>query len=371
MLSRLLLVVWLFDVANANMSCLVMRPGYGLVTEECPSHAVGCRIRAKKDHIEWYELSRLYDRNQLVCVYPEEYKSMTGCMRKPSGSIRCWCGGRENCNDPETSRDLYEAFTEGDNEAVEKISEWLKSEKDESSWKKFTTTEEPPTTTTRRSTTPRRTKKISTTTTTTTTSTTTEKPTTTTSTTTTATSTPRPTPKKSTKRIGSGKNPTTSEPPMFPKDTSKARVINIVDIRDKAVPLPNDDISLDDTFEETRKKLEKEMKEEDERLREMLADEEEEENSNDISDIDDDDITAEEQREEERERYRMERRRAEERRLQEDTILRRMEEEEIREAGKERPNRRETDEDSYGSDFENSSNVLYQLISIIVPLLLI
>lgn len=53
-------------------------------------------------------------------------------MRKPSGSIRCWCGGRENCNDPETSRDLYEAFTEGDNDAVDKISEWLKSEKDES-----------------------------------------------------------------------------------------------------------------------------------------------------------------------------------------------------------------------------------------------
>ncbi|CAO4360781.1 unnamed protein product [Caenorhabditis nigoni] len=367
MLSRLLLVLWLFEVASANMSCLVMRPGYGLVTEECPTHAVGCRIRAKKDHIEWYELSRLYDRNQLVCVYPEEYKSMTGCMRKPSGSIRCWCGGRENCNDPETSRDLYEAFTEGDNDAVEKISEWLKSEKDESSWKKFTTTEEVPTTTTRRTTTPRRTtvrKTTTTTTTTTTTSTTTQKPTTTTT-----TASPRPTPKKSTKRIGSSKNLTTSIPPLFPKDAFKARVINIVDIRDKAVPLPNDDISLDDTFEETRKKLEKEMKEEDERLREMLADEEEEENSNDISDIEDEDVTAEEQREEERERYRMERRRAEERRLQEDTILRRIEEEEIKEAEKERPNRRETDEDMYGNDYENSA-ISSQIITILaLPLL--
>ena len=49
------------------------------------------------------------------------------------------------------------------------------------------------------------------------------------------------------------------------------------------------------------------------------------------------------------------RRRAEERRLQEDTILRRIEEEEIKEAEKERPNRRETDEDMYGSDFENSA----------------
>ncbi|ULU10390.1 hypothetical protein L3Y34_014587 [Caenorhabditis briggsae] len=365
MLPRLLLVIWLFEVANANMSCLVMRPGYGLVTEECPTHAVGCRIRAKKDHIEWYELSRLYDRNQLVCVYPEEYKSMTGCMRKPSGSVRCWCGGRENCNDPETSRDLYEAFTEGDNDAVEKISEWLKSEKDESSWKKFTTTEEVPTTTTRITTTPRRTTvRKTTTTTTTTTLTTTQKPTTTTTTT-----SPRPTPKKSTKRIGSLKNPTTSVPPLFPKDASKARVINIVDIRDKAVPLPNDDISLDDTFEETRKKLEKEMKEEDERLREMLADEEEEENSNDISDIEDEDVTAEEQREEERERYRMERRRAEERRLQEDTILRRIEEEEFKEAEKERPNRRETDEDMYGNDYENSA-IFSQVIAVLaLPLI--
>ncbi|CAI2306025.1 unnamed protein product [Caenorhabditis sp. 36 PRJEB53466] len=349
MLTRLLVLTWLLEAATANMSCLVMRPGYGLVSEECPSHAVGCRIRAKKDHIEWYELSRLYDRNQLVCVYPEEYKSMTGCMRKPSGSVRCWCGGRENCNDPETSRDLYEAFTEGDNEAVEKISDWLKSEKDESSWKKFTTTEEVPTTTTRRTTTPRRTTVRRTTTTTTTT----QEPTTTSQTITTSTDRPTVTPKKTTKRIGNAKSTSTSKPSMSSKEEpKKARVINIVDIREKAVPLPNDDVSLDDTFEETRKKLEKEMKEEDERLKEMLADEEEEE-SNDIDE--EEDVTAEDQREEERERYRMERRRVEERRLQEDTILRRIEEEEIREAEKDRPNRGTSDDDIYGSDFENSS----------------
>lgn len=47
---------------------------------------------------------------------------------------------------------------------------------------------------------------------------------------TTATTTARVTPKKSTKRIGTG---TTAHPPLFPKDASKARVINIVDIRNK------------------------------------------------------------------------------------------------------------------------------------------
>lgn len=36
------------------------------------------RSSRKLYRLEWYELSRLYDRNQLVCVYPEEYKSMTG-----------------------------------------------------------------------------------------------------------------------------------------------------------------------------------------------------------------------------------------------------------------------------------------------------
>ncbi|KIH52542.1 hypothetical protein ANCDUO_17357, partial [Ancylostoma duodenale] len=39
--------------------------GYGFVSEECPTAAVGCRIKARSDHVEWYEWSKLYDRNQL------------------------------------------------------------------------------------------------------------------------------------------------------------------------------------------------------------------------------------------------------------------------------------------------------------------
>ena len=30
------------------------------------------------DRIDWYEWAKLYDRNQLVCVYPEEYRSESG-----------------------------------------------------------------------------------------------------------------------------------------------------------------------------------------------------------------------------------------------------------------------------------------------------
>uniref|UniRef100_A0A8R1I2F0 Uncharacterized protein n=1 Tax=Caenorhabditis japonica TaxID=281687 RepID=A0A8R1I2F0_CAEJA len=352
--------LWLVDVAvGSNMSCLVMRPGYGLVTEECPSHAVGCRIRAKKDHIEWYELSRLYDRNQLVCVYPEEYKSLTGCMRKPSGSVRCWCGGRENCNDPETSRDLFEAFAEGDNEAVDKISEWLKSEKEENSWKRFTTTEAPLSTTTtsrRTTTTTTARRKI----TTTRPPTTTKKPVTTTSTTTTTTTTTT-----TSKPVPTTSRLVTARKIIVEKTKpSKAKTINIVDIREKGVVLPNDEISLDDTFEETRRKLEKEMREEDERLKEMLADEEEEENSNDIDEEEGDEyVSAEGQREEEREKYRMERRRAEERRLQEDKILRRIEEEEIREAEKDGEN---AEDDDYYGNGSSRWNVVLLLIFLLV-----
>ncbi|VDM58581.1 unnamed protein product [Angiostrongylus costaricensis] len=47
---------------------------YGLVSEQCPSATVGCRIKVRADHIEWYEWSKLYDRNQLVCIYPGEYR---------------------------------------------------------------------------------------------------------------------------------------------------------------------------------------------------------------------------------------------------------------------------------------------------------
>lgn len=55
-------------------------PGYGLVSEQCPASAVGCRIRVMSDRIDWYEWAKLYDRNQLVCVYPEEYRSESGSL---------------------------------------------------------------------------------------------------------------------------------------------------------------------------------------------------------------------------------------------------------------------------------------------------
>lgn len=42
-----------------------------------------------------------------------------------SGRVRCWCYGRSNCNTPEDSKKLYEAFTSGDKRrlkaAVEEI----------------------------------------------------------------------------------------------------------------------------------------------------------------------------------------------------------------------------------------------------------
>ncbi|CAI5438921.1 unnamed protein product [Caenorhabditis angaria] len=299
-----------------------MRPGYGLVTEECPSHAVGCRIRAKKDHIDWYEFSRLYDRNQLVCVYPEEYASMTGCARKTSGNIRCWCGGRDNCNDPETSRDLYEAFTEGNTDAIEKISDWLRSEKSASSWKKFTTTEEPPSTTT------------TTTTTEATTSTSTKSPT---------TKKPKTTTTRKPKRIGIAKTTT-----VAPEKTTKInRKVNVVNIINKGDVVVSNELS---TYEETRRKLEKDMKEEEERMKEMLADEEEEDIDDISSDLTEDEIAQQ-----------SESRRLDEN-LAEDVILRRMEEdEELRQS-------RQTDE---YSDVFMSGNSASNIFNIFIVALII
>lgn len=126
---------------------------YGLISEQCPPTSVGCRIKANKDtnigelyttldtsiYVDWYEWSKLYDRNQLVCVYPGEYPTQTGsisssthytqhagCVKKPSGSVRCWCGGRKDCNNPETSRDIFEAFQAGDTAKLERIAGWLR-----------------------------------------------------------------------------------------------------------------------------------------------------------------------------------------------------------------------------------------------------
>lgn len=281
-------------VETTNVSCLVMRPGFGLVSEECPPTAIGCRIKASKQLIEWYELSRLYDRNQLVCVYPEEYKTLTGCMKKPSGSIRCWCGGRSDCNDPETSRDLYQAYTTGDNLMVEEISDWIqKSQKGDVRQLKATM----------------------------------------------ITSTFRPK-----KMTATSKKTTMARKTTTTTTTTKAKIATVPSLSS---------IGLDPTFDAARKKLEEEMKEEDERLKQMLSDEENEHLS--------EDLTAEDQRELEREKYRMERRRAEQK--QEDDILKRIEEEEMHVD-------EDDDQDEVPSnelrDFQNTSSLHFSLLFVLL-----
>uniref|UniRef100_A0A915P9F9 Uncharacterized protein n=1 Tax=Meloidogyne floridensis TaxID=298350 RepID=A0A915P9F9_9BILA len=105
----ILFLSFLLFKINADMHCLVARPGFGLISEVCPLHTVGCRIRIEKDAVSFYEYSRLYDRNQFVCVLKGEFGEQkgSGCTRKRSGHIRCWCFGRSNCNTPENSKLLY------------------------------------------------------------------------------------------------------------------------------------------------------------------------------------------------------------------------------------------------------------------------
>ncbi|EPB72331.1 hypothetical protein ANCCEY_08568 [Ancylostoma ceylanicum] len=224
--------------------------GYGFVSEECPTAAVGCRIKARSDHVEWYEWSKLYDRNQLVCVYPGEYEGT----------------------------------------AVET------------------------TTTTERTTTTGRTKP------------------------------PRPPTRKITHKKHSHKTTKTT-----PKTTTTA------------LPLPTE-AELGDTFDETRRRLNEEMREEDERLQQLLADEEVEMSR------DEEDTTEEreEQRRRERERNRMERReraRADERRrLTEEATLRKHER-----AQKHReilPSSEELDEYDY---MESSAATIYLISLSIFP----
>ncbi|CEF65383.1 Hypothetical protein SRAE_2000006400 [Strongyloides ratti] len=115
-----------FDSVN-TLSCLVIRPGKGLMSERCSQHAVGCRIRIEGDTIQWYEYSKLYDRNQLVCVHQNEYNlkeiKKSGCIRKKSGSVRCWCYGQNNCNNPDVSKMLYQGFLQLDEYEFEKVIE--------------------------------------------------------------------------------------------------------------------------------------------------------------------------------------------------------------------------------------------------------
>ncbi|CAK5091842.1 unnamed protein product [Meloidogyne enterolobii] len=99
--------------------------GFGLISEVCPLHTVACRIRIEKDAVSFYEYSRLYDRNQFVCVLKGEFGEQkgSGCARKRSGHIRCWCFGRSNCNTPENSKLLYLTFIGGNEEKFKKAVE--------------------------------------------------------------------------------------------------------------------------------------------------------------------------------------------------------------------------------------------------------
>ncbi|KHN77606.1 hypothetical protein Tcan_15798, partial [Toxocara canis] len=96
--------------------------GHGLVSEKCPRLAVACRVRVEKNSIVWYK-TKLYDRDRFACVFQHEHglEARSGCARKPSGAIRCWCYGQSNCNTPENSRKLYRAFVKGDKKELERV----------------------------------------------------------------------------------------------------------------------------------------------------------------------------------------------------------------------------------------------------------
>uniref|UniRef100_A0A183CKW5 Metalloendopeptidase n=1 Tax=Globodera pallida TaxID=36090 RepID=A0A183CKW5_GLOPA len=101
------------------MAGMRLNYGFGLVSETCPAQTVGCRIRIQRNAITFYEY---LDRNQFVCVLKGEFGEQfgSGCIRKRSGSIRCWCFGRSNCNSPEHSKLLYEAFVSGNEQKLTK-----------------------------------------------------------------------------------------------------------------------------------------------------------------------------------------------------------------------------------------------------------
>uniref|UniRef100_A0A1I8A5Z7 Secreted protein n=1 Tax=Steinernema glaseri TaxID=37863 RepID=A0A1I8A5Z7_9BILA len=113
-----LLVSWI--APSVALHCLVLSPGRGLVSHKCANRkAVGCRIRVERESISWYDLSRRHDKH-LACVLEGEFEGgrRSGCVKKPSGTVRCWCYGQSNCNSAEKSRRLLEAFVSGDPERL-------------------------------------------------------------------------------------------------------------------------------------------------------------------------------------------------------------------------------------------------------------
>ncbi|VDN08204.1 unnamed protein product [Thelazia callipaeda] len=95
---------------------------HGLISEQCSQLAVACRVRIENDAVMWYT-SKLYDRNQLACMMRNEYGTTdrSGCKKRPSGSIRCWCYGQSNCNNPENMVRLYEAFKFNDADVLDEV----------------------------------------------------------------------------------------------------------------------------------------------------------------------------------------------------------------------------------------------------------
>jgi len=130
LVNRLLLILFYSVGNNFALRCIVIRPGQGLVSEHCPGHAVGCRIRVENRAIVWYE-SNLYDRNAMSCVLHGEFpghqtETRSGCVRKANG-VRCWCHGRDNCNTAENIKQLYKAFMADDPELFQAIANEIAS----------------------------------------------------------------------------------------------------------------------------------------------------------------------------------------------------------------------------------------------------
>uniref|UniRef100_A0A0M3KED4 Conserved plasma membrane protein n=1 Tax=Anisakis simplex TaxID=6269 RepID=A0A0M3KED4_ANISI len=55
------------------------------------------------------------------------FSGKSGCKRQRSGSVRCWCYGQSNCNNPENSRKLYKAFAKGDPDELERVIEEIET----------------------------------------------------------------------------------------------------------------------------------------------------------------------------------------------------------------------------------------------------
>uniref|UniRef100_A0A0M3HYX2 Uncharacterized protein n=1 Tax=Ascaris lumbricoides TaxID=6252 RepID=A0A0M3HYX2_ASCLU len=68
------------------------------------------------------EFNRIIDEIETSEIMDtRRFLERSGCVRKPSGAVRCWCYGQSNCNNPENSRKLYKAFVKGDETEFNRI----------------------------------------------------------------------------------------------------------------------------------------------------------------------------------------------------------------------------------------------------------